>query len=65
MAAQADYVIAKCSLLEFCRERGLPHVSFRTFEEVTAHLGEWLERQERSPMTQLSPVSEGSLGRRS
>ena len=65
MAAQADYVIAKCALLEFCRERGLPHVSFRTFDEVTAHVAEWLERQERSPMTQLSPVSEGSLGRRS
>ena len=42
MAVHADFVIAKGSLANFCRRRGLPHVSFANFEHATQHLSRWL-----------------------
>jgi HAD superfamily phosphoserine phosphatase-like hydrolase len=45
MAARAAYVIAKGTLAEFCRERGLAHASFSTFADATQHLADWLDRQ--------------------
>ncbi len=43
MSAHADFVIAKGTLADYCRSRGLPHGSFETFDHVTAHLCRWLE----------------------
>jgi 2-hydroxy-3-keto-5-methylthiopentenyl-1-phosphate phosphatase len=64
MAGEADYVIAKDALLGFCRARGLPHASFRTFDDVTAHLAEWLAGLERGPRRPLARVHEERWGRR-
>ena len=43
MSLEADYVIAKGALTHFCRNRGLPHATFDSFEDVTDRLVEWLE----------------------
>ena len=64
MAQRADYVIAKAALLDFCRQRALPHASFSTFDDVTARLGEWLSSRSRSASSRPSPVREELLGRR-
>ena len=64
MAQRADYVIAKAALLDFCRQRALPHASFSTFDDVTARLGEWLSSRSRSAASRPSPVREELLGRR-
>lgn len=64
MAERADYVIAKGSLSRFCRERGLRHTSFTTFDDATARLAEWLARLSPSPRRQLSHGEEEPLGRR-
>lgn len=45
MALRAGYVIAKGTLADFCRARGLAHASFTNFEDATLHLVEWLDRQ--------------------
>lgn len=39
---EADLVLAKGKLVEFCRNRGVPHVSFRHFVEATRHLASCL-----------------------
>jgi 2-hydroxy-3-keto-5-methylthiopentenyl-1-phosphate phosphatase len=64
MAERADYVIAKDALAGFCRERGLSHASFSTFEDVTARLAEWLEQQHRSTKRHGAYRREELLGRR-
>jgi 2-hydroxy-3-keto-5-methylthiopentenyl-1-phosphate phosphatase len=43
MAARAGFVIAKGALAEFCRTRGLAHAPFRTFDDATQRLAEWLD----------------------
>jgi len=43
MSAHADFVIAKGTLADFCRSRGLPHGAFDNFDHVTAHVCKWLE----------------------
>jgi 2-hydroxy-3-keto-5-methylthiopentenyl-1-phosphate phosphatase len=43
MAVRARFVIAKGTLAEFCRARGLTHVSFRNFDDATPRLAEWLD----------------------
>jgi HAD superfamily phosphoserine phosphatase-like hydrolase len=45
MAARAGFVIAKGALAEFCRARGLAHAPFRTFEDATERLAEWLGQE--------------------
>ena len=45
MAARAGFVIAKGALAEFCRAEGLAHAPFRTFDDATACLAEWLDRK--------------------
>jgi len=64
MAERADYVIAKGALWRFCGERGLPHASFSTFDDVTARLAEWLARLSPAPRRPQSHVAEERLGRR-
>jgi 2-hydroxy-3-keto-5-methylthiopentenyl-1-phosphate phosphatase len=56
MAERADYVIAKGALAQFCRERGLQHASFTTFDDVTALLARWLAHLGRSARAKPSPV---------
>jgi 2-hydroxy-3-keto-5-methylthiopentenyl-1-phosphate phosphatase len=56
MAERADYVIAKGALAQFCRERGLQHASFTTFDDVTARLARWLARLNRSARAKPSSV---------
>lgn len=63
MSAQADYVIAKGSLRDFCRSRGLPHASFSDFDDVTDRLAEWLDGLSGSPMTLLSRRGSDRLDR--
>jgi 2,3-diketo-5-methylthio-1-phosphopentane phosphatase len=46
MAAQADYVIAKGALAEFCCARDLRYASFRNFDDVTPRLAQWLDRHD-------------------
>jgi len=43
MAARADLVLAKTSLLEHCVQTALPHRAFADFTEVTDLLAGWLE----------------------
>jgi 2-hydroxy-3-keto-5-methylthiopentenyl-1-phosphate phosphatase len=43
MSAHADFVIAKGTLEDFCRRRGLSYGSFKTFDHVTTHVSKWLE----------------------
>lgn len=64
MAERADYVIAKGPLAQFCRERGLQHASFHTFDDVRARLARWLARRARAPTSQSSPLEEQPWGRR-
>jgi 2-hydroxy-3-keto-5-methylthiopentenyl-1-phosphate phosphatase len=64
MAERADYVIAKGALADFCKERGLRHASFNTFDDVTARLGEWLACLSRSLRAQVLPAEEQPWGRR-
>lgn len=64
MAEGADYVIAKDALERFCRERGLPHASFSTFDDVTVRLAEWLEHRCRPTRTRGAQRREEFLGRR-
>jgi 2-hydroxy-3-keto-5-methylthiopentenyl-1-phosphate phosphatase len=42
MSVHADFVIAKGSLANFCRRRGLSHAPFANFEHATQHLSRWL-----------------------
>jgi 2,3-diketo-5-methylthio-1-phosphopentane phosphatase len=42
MSSRADLVIAKGTLANFCRSRGIEHRTFTNFREVKAHLAEWL-----------------------
>jgi 2-hydroxy-3-keto-5-methylthiopentenyl-1-phosphate phosphatase len=44
MSVHADFVIAKGSLVDFCRRRGLPYGSFANFDHATQHLSRWLAR---------------------
>lgn len=37
-AEVADYVIASNELLSYCRERGIPHLPYRNFCEITSQL---------------------------
>ncbi len=38
VAAQADFVFARGKLLDFCRERGLPHAAVTNFVEAREQL---------------------------
>lgn len=42
-AAEADFVLAKGGLLQFCVTRDLPHVPFRNFQDATALVGKLLD----------------------
>jgi 2-hydroxy-3-keto-5-methylthiopentenyl-1-phosphate phosphatase len=42
MSMRADYVIAKGSLADHCRESGRPYASYENFHDVTASLSAWL-----------------------
>jgi hypothetical protein len=42
MATRADYVIAKGTLADYCRSRGIAHAIFADFREATTHLSAWL-----------------------
>src|SRR5262245_32930803 len=64
MAQRADYVIAKDAPAQFCRERGLQHASFTTFDDVEARLARWLARRGRSDRTKLSLTETQPWGRR-
>jgi 2-hydroxy-3-keto-5-methylthiopentenyl-1-phosphate phosphatase len=64
MAERADYVIAKGALAQFCRERGLQHASFTTFDDVTARLARWLARLGRSASAKSSLTEPQRWGRR-
>jgi 2-hydroxy-3-keto-5-methylthiopentenyl-1-phosphate phosphatase len=44
MSVHADFVIAKGSLVDFCRRRGLSYASFANFDHATQHLSRWLAR---------------------
>lgn len=41
MASQADLVLAKGALAEHCRNSGLPHLPFTSFETATMLLADW------------------------
>lgn len=43
VAERADLVLAKGSLREHCRTKGLPHCAFDTFDEAAALLARWLD----------------------
>jgi 2-hydroxy-3-keto-5-methylthiopentenyl-1-phosphate phosphatase len=43
IAGRADLVLAKASLLDTCKAKGLPHLPFRDFYEVTELLNGWLD----------------------
>lgn len=45
LAGRADLVLAKSSLLEHCRNSGLPHIAFENFGEATKLLARWLEER--------------------
>jgi 2-hydroxy-3-keto-5-methylthiopentenyl-1-phosphate phosphatase len=64
MAERADYVIAKGALAHFCRERGLQHASFTSFDDVEARLARWLARLGRSAGAKSSPIEPQRWGRR-
>jgi len=64
MAERADYVIAKGALAQFCRERGLQHASFHTFDDVRARLARWLARQAQAPRNQPSSPEDQPWNRR-
>jgi 2-hydroxy-3-keto-5-methylthiopentenyl-1-phosphate phosphatase len=64
MAERADYVIAKGALAQFCRERGLQHASFHTFDDVTAHLARWLARRTHARRANRSSREEQPWDRR-
>jgi 2,3-diketo-5-methylthio-1-phosphopentane phosphatase len=59
MAARAAYVIAKGTLADFCRARGLPHASFVNFDDATRHLALWLDRQRERAASAGSPRAPG------
>jgi 2-hydroxy-3-keto-5-methylthiopentenyl-1-phosphate phosphatase len=42
IAGRADIVLAKSKLIEECRSNGIPHLSFRGFDEATELLESWL-----------------------
>ena len=46
MASRADYVIAKGTLADYCRSRGIAHAIFANFREATTHLSAWLASTE-------------------
>jgi 2-hydroxy-3-keto-5-methylthiopentenyl-1-phosphate phosphatase len=50
MSTQADYVIAKGTLADYCHKRALPHATFSDFEEVMSHLAAWLATSDRAPV---------------
>ena len=62
MAQRADYVIAKAALLDFCRQRALPHASFSTFDDVTARLGRMAQLSEPLGDEPAFPCQRGTLG---
>jgi 2,3-diketo-5-methylthio-1-phosphopentane phosphatase len=45
LAGRADLVLAKASLLGHCREAGLPHIAFESFDEAIRLLAGWLEER--------------------
>jgi len=47
MSLQADYVIAKGTLADFCRDSGRPYAPFADFHEATARLSAWLADRAR------------------
>lgn len=51
LAAHADFVFAKGSLIRHCRDRGIAHTPFSTFSDVLAAVREW-------PATAVSPAPE-------
>jgi 2,3-diketo-5-methylthio-1-phosphopentane phosphatase len=67
MAVRARFVIAKGTLAEFCRSRGLAHVSFRNFDDATQRLAEWLDlntdRMPGAPASRHGTWHNGVLGR--
>ncbi len=51
VAARADFVFARGRLLEFCREKGLPHLEITSFQQARDELARLLEpgvRQRRT-----------------
>ena len=54
MSMRADYTIAKGSLAEHCRARGLTHASFANFKEVIVHISAWFA----SPETRIPHIAE-------
>jgi len=45
VAGRADLVLAKGALLDYCRQRQLPHLGFADFAEATNILAGWLEER--------------------
>jgi len=54
MSTRADLVIAKGTLINFCRNSGIEHRTFTNFHEVTAHLADWLRSEDVEAVTGLS-----------
>ena len=55
MAVRARFVIAKGTLAEFCRARGLAHASFRNFDDATRRLADWLDLNADRPADSPGP----------
>lgn len=53
MSTRADYVIAKGSLAEYCRENDRPYAPYENFHEVTAGLSAWLAESKRAAVKML------------
>jgi 2-hydroxy-3-keto-5-methylthiopentenyl-1-phosphate phosphatase len=49
MSVHADFVIAKGSLVDFCRRRRLSYGLFANFDQATQHLSRWLARSLAEP----------------
>lgn len=41
LAAEADFVFAKSSLIKHCEVRGIPHTPFASFEDVLRVVSTW------------------------
>jgi len=54
MSMRADLVIAKGTLANFCRSRGLSHRTFTDFREVKTHLAAWLQSDRVEAVVGLS-----------
>jgi len=64
MAGRAEHVVAKGSLADFCRHRGLPHATFADFHDVTEALSAWLLRENWVAVPSSKPsYPRGSSGR--